>query len=112
MNPRRININDLEIMALRWARGQAGRILNNINVDCFIAGFKTAHDELYHHFGDFLIAEGQFYQHEYAKKRIESCGYSGIPLIAKHSEEFKNAEEFGRMLEELGHKYKELNLLP
>lgn len=111
MNPRHITKEELEILALRWARRQSGRILNNINVDCFIAGFKAAHDVLYHRFGDFLIEEGIYYQSQYIQKRIESCGYSGIPLEKKHSDEFDNAQEFGEKLEQLGKMFNETKLL-
>ena len=112
MNPRRINSEELELMALRWARGQAGRILNNINVDCFIAGFKAAHDALYYHFGNFLIEEGQYFQYEYPQKRINGCGSSGNPLSRKHDDEFEKAKEIGEKLEELGRLFNEYKLLP
>lgn len=112
MNPRRISSKELELIALRWARTQPGRILNNINVDCFIAGFKTAHDVLYYDFGNFLIEEGQYFQYEYPKKRICSCGHSGIPLGKGHDEEFENAQKFGEMLEKLGRMFNEAKLLP
>lgn len=110
-NPRRITGEDLELMALRWARSQSGRILNNINVDCFIAGFKEAHDMLHYHFAEFLIAEGKYYQKEYIAKREETLGYCGSPIRDTHIKEFKNAREFGEELEALGRKYLELKLL-
>ena len=34
-----------EEKALIWARRQKGNVLNNKNVDCFIAGYKTAAEE-------------------------------------------------------------------
>jgi uncharacterized protein YfbU (UPF0304 family) len=111
MNPRRITAEELEVLALRWARSQPGRILNNINVDCYIAGFKAAQEELYYKFGQFLIEEGRYYQHEFIEKRIESCGYSGIPLTSKHDAEFENAKEIGEMLEEIGMKIVKTKLL-
>lgn len=112
MNPRRINGEALEILALRWARSQTRRILNNVNVDCYIAGFKAAHDELYHKFGDFLIAEGKYYQEKYVPKRKETLAYSGIPFSQEHIDEFKNAKQFGEDLVRLGKMYKEMKLLP
>lgn len=111
MNPRRITAEEVELIALRWARAQPGRILNNINVDCFIAGFKAAHDVLYYDFGDFLIEEGQYFQYEYPKKRIDSCSHSGIPLVKGHAEEFENARKFGEQLEKLGRLFNETKLL-
>lgn len=112
INPRRISSDELEVLALRWARSQPGRILNNINVDCFIAGFKAAHDILYHRFSDFLMAEGQFYEQEYTPRRIEVLRNSNIPLNTEHAVEFSKAEEFGRKLYELGEIYKDVKLLP
>ena len=35
----------VEEKALIWARGQKGNVLNNKNVDCFIAGYNTAAKE-------------------------------------------------------------------
>ncbi len=112
MNPRRISDEELELIALRWARSQPRRFLNNVNVDCFIAGFKLAQEILVKEFGDFLIAEGQYYQFAYTKERIEACGYAGVPLCNRHSQEFSNAEEIGRLLEDVGIKYKESGILP
>lgn len=112
MNPRRISNEELELLALRWARLQPRRFLNNVNIDCFIAGFKCAQNVLVKEFGDFLIAEGQYYQFAYTKERIEACGYAGVPLCNRHSQEFSNAEEIGRLLEDVGIKYKESGVLP
>lgn len=112
MNPRHINMEELEIIALRWARGQRRRIVNHLNIDCFIAGFMTAHDMLYHNFGDFLIEEGLYYQHEYPKNRISNCVHLGIPLTKEHSIEFENAKNFGAKLERVGILHSELKLLP
>lgn len=112
MNPRHIKSEELEVLALRWARGQPRRVLNNINVDCFIAGFKAAQEVLYHKFGEFLLEEAHYYKEEYSRKRIDSCGYSGIPLTPHHSEEFKAAEEVGDLLERAGWKILDSKLLP
>lgn len=112
MNPRHINEEELEVLALRWARGQTRRILNNVNVDCYIAGFKAAHDVLYHQFGKFLLEEAEYYKKEYSRERKESCAYSGIPLTTHHSQEFKAAEEVGELLEQAGRKILESKLLP
>ena len=35
----------VEEKALMWARKQKGNVLNNRNVDCFIAGYEMARDE-------------------------------------------------------------------
>lgn len=112
MNPRRISKEELELLALRWARNQPGRILNNINVDCFIAGFECAQEVLIKEFGDFLIEEGLYYQHQYSEERIDSCGYAGIPLSNLHSKEFLNAKKIGEILESVGNEYKESGILP
>lgn len=112
MNPRRISDEELELLALRWARSQPRRFLNNVNVDCFIAGFKYAQEMLVKEFGDFLIAEGQYYQFAYTKERIDACGFAGIPLTKRHSQEFSDAEEIGQLLEDVGIKYKESQILP
>lgn len=112
MNPRRISNEEIDLLALRWARSQPRRILNNVNVDCFIAGFKCAQEVLVKEFGDFLIAEGQYYQLAYIKERMNACGNAGIPLTNQHSQEFSDAEEIGRMLEDIGIKYKESGILP
>ncbi len=109
-NPRHITTEDLELMALRWARSQPGR-LSNINVDCFIAGFKAALDMIAFQFGEFLIDEGNYYVNEYASKRINACGYSGIPLTPAHSEEFESADEFGHLPIEAGKLYMDKKLL-
>ncbi len=112
MNPRRISKEELELLALRWARSQPRRFLNNVNVDCFIAGFRCAQKVLVKEFGDFLIAEGQYYQLAYTKERIDACSYAGIPLTNQHPQEFSDAEEIGRLLENVGIKYKESGILP
>lgn len=112
MNPRRITDEELELLALRWARAKPGRILNNINVDCFIAGFKCAQEVLTKDFGNFLIDEGQYYQYQYSKERIDSCGYAGIPLTNRHEKEFASAIKIGEMLEDVGIKYIEYKILP
>lgn len=112
MNPRRISNEELELLALRWARLQPRRFLNNVNIDCFIAGFKCAQNVLVKEFGDFLITEGQYYQLAYTKERIDACGFAGIPLTNQHSQEFSDAEEIGRLLEDVGIKFKELGILP
>lgn len=44
--------------ALMWARKQKGNVLNNKNVDCFIAGYKMASEE---NIGDVLEAYGKVY---------------------------------------------------
>lgn len=111
-NPRRIDAEELEVLALRWARNQPGRILNNINVDCFMAGFKAAHDVLYSQFAEFLMEGGVFYEHEYVPRRIETLGNISVPLNPKHAQEFEQAQKFGRMLFELGLMYQENKLLP
>ena len=35
----------VEEKALKWARKQKGNVLNNRNVDCFIAGYEMAREE-------------------------------------------------------------------
>lgn len=112
VNPRRITAEELELLALRWARSQPGRILNNINVDCFMAGYTAAHDVLYHQFAEFLMDEGVFYEHEYVSRRMETLGNSNLPLNPKHAEEFEQAQKFGRLLFELGVMYQANKLLP
>lgn len=112
INPRRLTNEEIELLAFRWARCQPGRILNNINIDCFVEGFKMAHDVLMKEFGDFLINEGHRYQYDYADWRIEALSNAGLPLTPIHSTEFQNALEFGKRLEELGIMYKDMKLLP
>lgn len=111
MNPRHITEEELEVLALRWARSQTRRILNNVNVDCFIAGFNASNEVLRHHFGKFLLEEASYYKEEYRRNRIESCGYSGIPLTTSHTEEFKAAKEVGELLEKAARKIIDSNLL-
>lgn len=48
----------VEEKALIWARKQKGNVLNNKNVDCFIAGYKMASEE---NIGDVLEAYGKVY---------------------------------------------------
>lgn len=112
MNPRRITDEQIDLMALRWARAQAGRYLNNINIDCFVAGFKACQEAVKFEFGNLLMEEGQYYQHQYAKDRMESIANSGSPLTNTHSKEFDQAEQFGSELEKLGRDYKFYCILP
>lgn len=110
MNPRRIKIEEMELMALRWAR-RSRKNATISNIESFIAGFKMAHDELFHNFSKFLINEGNFYQREYIEKRKKSLKKLGFPLTEEHYEEFNSAMEFGKDLAKLGNKYTELKLL-
>ena len=97
-NPRRLAKEDMELIALRWARHR--NYLNNRNVNCFIAGLELAHQWLVDNLAQFLEDEGRFYHKDYVSKRISDLGYSGIPLNPEHSREFGAAEKVGELLTE------------
>ena len=74
-----------EEKALIWARNQRGNVLNNRNVDCFIAGYEMARKEILVD----KIADRKKYilsLPESLRKQIESdednydhCGYYSYP---------------------------------
>lgn len=100
---------DVEILALRWARGQ--RCLSNRNVNCFVAGLEMARQWLINNLSEFLQDEGQYLLNEYREKRISDLGYSGIPLSEKHRKEFNGAKEVGDLLIEASRIMKENKVL-
>lgn len=108
-NVRRLTDDEIEIIALRWARDK--QYLNNRNVNCFIAGLEMARQWIVDNLSEFLMEEGLFMQNEYAQSRIEALGYSGIPLNEHHHSEFEAAKEAGGMLIEASRLMKENKVL-
>lgn len=95
-NPRRMTVEDVEILALRWMKDKA--YLNNRNVACFIEGFEVARRYLISHFSEMLQEEGLHYIHEYASKRVSDLCKAGVPLTPDHNHEFLAAQEVGLAL--------------
>ena len=108
-NVRRLTDEDIEILALRWARDK--QYLNNRNVNCFIAGLEMARQWMIENLSEFIMEEGLYLQNEYAASRINALGYSGIPVNEKHSVEFKAAKEAGGMLIEAARLMRENKVL-
>lgn len=108
-NPRHLTKEDIELIALRWARYR--NYLNNRNVNCFIAGLELAHQWLVDNLAQFLEEEGRFYLKDYAPQRISDLGYSGIPLNLEHSREFGAAEKVGELLTEAARVMKDNKIL-
>lgn len=95
-NPRRMSVEDVEILALRWMKDKA--YLNNRNVACFIEGFEVARRYLISHFAEMLQDEGLHYMHEYASERVSDLCKAGIPLTPAHNREMLSAQEIGELL--------------
>lgn len=97
-NLRRLTDEDIEILALRWAKDK--HYLTNRNVNCFAAGLEMARDWLVAHLSEFIMEEGLFMQNEYPRNRIEATTRSGIPMKPDHYIEFEAAKEAGTLLVE------------
>lgn len=95
-NLRRLSEDDVEIIALRWARDN--HHLTTRNVNCFIAGFEVARQWLISHFAELLQDEGLYYQNDYSWQRISDLGNAGVPLSPDHNREFVAAQEVGELL--------------
>ena len=74
-----------EKKALIWARRQKGNVLNNKNVDCFIAGYEMAskecRDETINDRIEFLkkLPESLKKEIEYKEQEYGYCGYYSYP---------------------------------
>lgn len=74
-----------EEKALIWARRQKGNVLNNKNVDCFIAGYEMAskecRDETINDRIEFLkkLPESLKKEIEYKEQEYGYCGYYSYP---------------------------------
>lgn len=97
-NPRRMTVEDVEILALRWMKDKA--YLNNRNVACFIEGFEVARRYLISNFAEMLQEEALYYIHEYASKRVSDLCKAGIPLTTDHNREMMAAKYVGELLDE------------
>lgn len=97
-NPRRMTVEDVEILALRWMKDKA--YLNNRNVACFIEGFEVARRYLISNFAEMLQEEALYYIHEYASKRVSDLCKAGIPLTPDHNQEMMAAKYVGELLDE------------
>lgn len=95
-NLRRLTDEDIEILALRWAKDK--HYLTNRNVSCFAAGLEMARDWLVAHLSEFIMEEGMFMQNEYPRHRINATARSGIPMKPEHHIEFEAAKEAGGLL--------------
>lgn len=93
---RQMSDEEIEIVALRWARDR--QFLTNRNVNCFIAGLEMARQWLRDNLSEFLQDEGLFMCHGYAAQRIESLRKSGTPLNESHGVEFEAADRVGELL--------------
>ena len=99
-NPRRMTVEDVEILALRWMKDKA--YLNNRNV---------ARRYLISHFSEMLQEEGLHYMHEYASKRVSDLCKAGVPLTPDHNREMSAAKYVGELLLEASHKINENKVL-
>ena len=108
-NPRRMSVEDVEILALRWMKDKS--YLNNRNVACFIEGFEVARRYLISHFSEMLQEEGLHYMHEYASKRVSDLCKAGVPLTPDHNREMSAAKYVGELLLEASHKINENKVL-
>lgn len=95
-NLRKLTDEEIEIIALRWAKEKYH--LTNRNVSCFAAGLEMARQWLVDNLSEFLQEEGIFLQNEYARSRISALAKSGIPLNPDHYIEFEAAKEAGCLL--------------
>ncbi len=95
-NLRHLSDEDIEIIALRWAKDKC--FLNNRNVSCFIAGLEMARDWLVENLSEFIMEEGLFLQNEYVRSRVDALSRTGTPLHPEHSVEFDAAKEAGGLL--------------
>lgn len=108
-NPRRMTVDDVEILALRWMKDKS--YLNNRNVACFIEGFEVARRYLISHFSEMLQEEGLHYMHEYASKRVSDLCKAGVPLTPDHNREMSAAKYVGELLLEASHQINENKVL-
>lgn len=108
-NPRRMTVEDVEILALRWMKDKS--YLNNRNVACFIEGFEVARRYLISHFSEMLQEEGLHYIHEYASKRVSDLCKAGVPLTPDHNREMSTAKYVGELLLEASHQINENKVL-
>ncbi len=95
-NLRRLSDEDIEIIALRWAKEKYH--LTNRNVSCFIAGLEMARQWLVDNLSLFLQEEGLFMINEYSRSRINALSKSGTPLNPSHYTEFESARQVGELL--------------
>jgi len=108
-NPRRMSVEDVEILALRWMKDKS--YLNNRNVACFIEGFEVARRYLISHFSEMLQEEGLHYIHEYASKRVSDLCKAGVPLTPNHNREMSTAKYVGELLLEASYQINENKVL-
>lgn len=108
-NPRRMSVEDVEILALRWMKDKS--YLNNRNVACFIEGFEVARRYLISHFSEMLQEEGLHYIHEYASKRVSDLCKAGVPLTPDHNREMSTAKYVGELLLEASYQINENKVL-
>lgn len=108
-NLRHLSDEDIEIIALRWAKEKY--YLTNRNVCCFIAGLEMARNWLVDNLCLFLQEEGLSMMNEYARNRINALSKSGTPLTPGHYTEFESAKQVGELLIEASRLMKENKVL-
>lgn len=108
-NLRKMTDEEIEIIALRWAKEKYH--LTNRNVSCFAAGLEIARQWLVDNLSDFLQEEGLFMLNEYSRSRMVALVKSGIPLTAEHHTEFEAAKVVGGLLIEASRIMKENKVL-
>lgn len=108
-NLRKMSDEDIEIIALRFAKEKY--LLTNRNVNCFIDGLKMARQWLIENLPQFLEEEGLFMQNEYSRSRINALANSGCPVMSTHHIEFEAAKEVGALLLEASRLMTDYNVL-
>lgn len=108
-NLRKLTDEEIEIIALRWAKEKYH--LTNRNVGCFAAGLEMARQWLVDNLSDFLQEEGLFMMNEYARSRIKALSKSCTPLNPSHYTEFESAKQVGELLLEASRIIKENKVL-
>ncbi len=108
-NLRKLTDEEIEIIALRWAKEKFH--LTNRNVCCFASGLEIARNWLVENLSEFLQEEGLFMQNEYFRRRFEALRRSGIPLTPEHHKEFEAAKKVGELLIEASRIMKENKVL-